>query len=240
NGRVARVVMAAAVKHLTPVVLELGGKCPVLVDSDIDLTVKARRIVSGKWGTNNGQACVAPDYIITTKSCAFMEVKTDKSSLNASDHLRPFLTMDPPATLEALVRKGSYLELTLGSRLLDPYPFASRVPAHLKPPFFIVFRFHVFIVEAVFTVFIGFLHRRGARNNVMARRKVIFAEMCKYKNTAMADKRLPATVDLRFIRKRSLHDSPTSLYSEGALTSSNVNGNVSNERVVPSNAATKG
>ncbi|XP_071701896.1 aldehyde dehydrogenase family 3 member H1-like [Rutidosis leptorrhynchoides] len=70
NGKVARVVMAAAAKHLTPVVLELGGKSPVLVDSNIDLTVTARRIVSGKWGCNNGQACVAPDYVITTKDYA--------------------------------------------------------------------------------------------------------------------------------------------------------------------------
>lgn len=39
NGRVARVVMAAAAKHLTPVVLELGGKSPVVVDSNINLKV---------------------------------------------------------------------------------------------------------------------------------------------------------------------------------------------------------
>lgn len=32
--------MAAAAKHLTPVALELGGKCPVVVDSDINLPVK--------------------------------------------------------------------------------------------------------------------------------------------------------------------------------------------------------
>lgn len=32
--------------------------------------VAARRIVAGKWGCNNGQACIAPDYIITTKSFA--------------------------------------------------------------------------------------------------------------------------------------------------------------------------
>lgn len=81
NGRVARVVMAAAAKHLTPVVLELGGKCPVLVDSEIDLTVTARRIVSGKWGTNNGQACVAPDYIITTKSYAPVLIDAMKHQL---------------------------------------------------------------------------------------------------------------------------------------------------------------
>lgn len=34
------------------------------------LKVAAKRIISGKWGCNNGQACVAPDYIITTKDFA--------------------------------------------------------------------------------------------------------------------------------------------------------------------------
>ncbi|WOL01520.1 aldehyde dehydrogenase family 3 member H1-like isoform X1 [Canna indica] len=70
NARVGRIVMTAAAKHLTPVVLELGGKCPVLVDSNVDLKVASKRIVVGKWGGNNGQACIAPDYIITTKSFA--------------------------------------------------------------------------------------------------------------------------------------------------------------------------
>ncbi|KAF8411758.1 hypothetical protein HHK36_004316 [Tetracentron sinense] len=67
NGRVGRIVMAAAAIHLTPVILELGGKSPVVVDSDINLQVAARRIIAGKWGCNNGQACISPDYIITTK-----------------------------------------------------------------------------------------------------------------------------------------------------------------------------
>ncbi|OVA07389.1 Aldehyde dehydrogenase NAD(P)-dependent [Macleaya cordata] len=70
NGRVGRIVMAAAAKHLTPVILELGGKSPVVVDSNINLKVATRRIVAGKWGCNNGQACIAPDYIITTESNA--------------------------------------------------------------------------------------------------------------------------------------------------------------------------
>ncbi|CAD6257861.1 unnamed protein product [Miscanthus lutarioriparius] len=70
NGTVARIVMAAAAKHLTPVALELGGKSPVVVDSNVDLHVAVKRIVVGKWGCNNGQACIAPDYIITTKSFA--------------------------------------------------------------------------------------------------------------------------------------------------------------------------
>ncbi|XP_057987062.1 aldehyde dehydrogenase family 3 member H1 isoform X1 [Hevea brasiliensis] len=70
NGRVARIVMAAAAKHLTPVVLELGGKSPVVIDAGINLQVATRRIIAGKWGCNNGQACVSPDYIITTKDYA--------------------------------------------------------------------------------------------------------------------------------------------------------------------------
>ncbi|EYU22982.1 hypothetical protein ABFS82_03G097500 [Erythranthe guttata] len=70
NSKVGRIVLAAAAKHLTPVVLELGGKSPVVVDSNIDLKVAARRIISGKWGCNNGQTCVSPDYVITTKEYA--------------------------------------------------------------------------------------------------------------------------------------------------------------------------
>lgn len=70
GGRVGRIVMAAAAKHLTPVILELGGKSPVIVDSDVNLQVAARRIVAGKWGSNNGQACIAADYVITTKAFA--------------------------------------------------------------------------------------------------------------------------------------------------------------------------
>ncbi|KAG6527485.1 hypothetical protein ZIOFF_009588 [Zingiber officinale] len=81
NPRVARIVMAAAAKHLTPVILELGGKCPLIVDSNIDLKVAAKRIVVGKWGSNSGQACIAPDYIITTKSFAAKLVDALKIAL---------------------------------------------------------------------------------------------------------------------------------------------------------------
>ena len=63
NGVVARVVMEAAAKHLTPVTLELGGKSPCIVDADANLDVAAHRIAWGKW-LNAGQTCVAPDYIL--------------------------------------------------------------------------------------------------------------------------------------------------------------------------------
>jgi len=64
GGNVARIVMAAAAKHLTPVTLELGGKSPCIVLPDANLEATARRIAWGKF-TNAGQTCIAPDYILT-------------------------------------------------------------------------------------------------------------------------------------------------------------------------------
>lgn len=63
STNVGKVVMAAAAKHLTPVVLELGGKSPTVVAADADLDVAARRIVWGKF-LNAGQTCIAPDYVL--------------------------------------------------------------------------------------------------------------------------------------------------------------------------------
>lgn len=61
-----RKVMAAAAKNLTPVVLELGGKSPCIVDKGADLGTIARRIAWGK-SLNAGQTCIAPDYLLVHK-----------------------------------------------------------------------------------------------------------------------------------------------------------------------------
>ena len=58
-----RIVMRAAAEHLTPVVLELGGKSPCIVDRGADVDLAARRIVWGKT-LNAGQTCIAPDYLM--------------------------------------------------------------------------------------------------------------------------------------------------------------------------------
>ncbi|MDX6263427.1 MAG: aldehyde dehydrogenase [Kribbellaceae bacterium] len=63
NGQVGRIVMTAAAKHLTPVALELGGKSPVIVDTDVDPALVAGRLVRAKF-LNAGQTCVAPDYVL--------------------------------------------------------------------------------------------------------------------------------------------------------------------------------
>ena len=57
-----RIAMEAQAKYLTPMVLELGGKSPCIVDRDADLTLAARRIAWGKC-LNSGQTCIAPDYL---------------------------------------------------------------------------------------------------------------------------------------------------------------------------------
>ena len=62
-----RTVMCAAAKNLTPVVLELGGKSPCIVDEGADLKLAARRIAWGKT-LNAGQTCIAPDYLLIHKS----------------------------------------------------------------------------------------------------------------------------------------------------------------------------
>ena len=60
---VGRAVLAASARNLTPVTLELGGKCPCLVCADVPLDITARRIVWGKF-MNAGQTCVAPDFVL--------------------------------------------------------------------------------------------------------------------------------------------------------------------------------
>lgn len=67
SGRVGRLVLQAAANHLTPVTLELGGKSPCLVDTDIQVETTAKRIVWGKF-LNAGQTCVAPDYVLVQEA----------------------------------------------------------------------------------------------------------------------------------------------------------------------------
>ena len=60
---VGKEVLRRAAEHLTPAVLELGGKSPCIVDASADIALSAKRIVFGKF-LNCGQTCVAPDYIL--------------------------------------------------------------------------------------------------------------------------------------------------------------------------------
>ncbi len=63
SSNVGKEVLRHAAEHLTPAVLELGGKSPCIVDSTAKISLAAKRIVFGKY-LNCGQTCVAPDYIL--------------------------------------------------------------------------------------------------------------------------------------------------------------------------------
>lgn len=60
---VGRHVMRAAAENLVPVTLELGGKCPVVIDPGFDVTTAAERVMTVKT-FNAGQICVSPDYVM--------------------------------------------------------------------------------------------------------------------------------------------------------------------------------
>ncbi|MBE6204396.1 MAG: aldehyde dehydrogenase [Rikenellaceae bacterium] len=75
-----RTVMSAAAKNLTPVVLELGGKSPCIVDEGADVKLAARRIAWGKT-LNAGQTCIAPDYLLIHKSLQSQFVEEFKAAV---------------------------------------------------------------------------------------------------------------------------------------------------------------
>ena len=75
---VGKIVMAAAAKHLSSVTLELGGKSPAIVDASADIAKAAKNIMWGKF-LNNGQTCIAPDYLFVHEKVLpeFLEASKD-------------------------------------------------------------------------------------------------------------------------------------------------------------------
>ncbi|CAN8320682.1 unnamed protein product [Cochlearia groenlandica] len=112
SSKIAHIIMTAAAKYLTPVVLELGGKSPVVIDSDTNLKVTIRRIIAGKWGCNNGQACISPDYIMTTKAFAPKVIDALKQELVAFYGKNPMESKD----LSRIVNMNHFDRI---SKLLD-------------------------------------------------------------------------------------------------------------------------
>ena len=64
---VGKIVMKAASQHLTSVTLELGGKSPCVIDETVNIEAVAGQVAWGKL-LNNGQTCIAPDYVLVHKS----------------------------------------------------------------------------------------------------------------------------------------------------------------------------
>ncbi len=67
---IGKVVMAAAAKHLTSITLELGGKSPAIVGPSAEMNSIVQKIAWGKF-LNNGQTCIAPDYVFVHEKVHF-------------------------------------------------------------------------------------------------------------------------------------------------------------------------
>ena len=85
STQTGRRVLRAAAENLTPVVLELGGKSPAIIDPSADLRRAAADIIAGKL-LNAGQTCVAPDYVLLPRTAVPSFVEAAKA---AAGRLRP-------------------------------------------------------------------------------------------------------------------------------------------------------
>lgn len=91
---IGRHILQAAVQNLTPCTLELGGKSPVIVGRSYDTVKAAERIMSGKQ-LNQGQACLAPDYVFVAKEQLDTFVNT---AMSFYSELFPTLINNPDFT----------------------------------------------------------------------------------------------------------------------------------------------
>lgn len=131
SAKVARIVMNAAAINLTPVAMELGGKCPAIVDSlssSWDKEIAMKRILAAKFGTCAGQACIGIDYILVEKKFSATLVKLLKASIlsmfgenpkelksvgriiNKNHCSRLKKLLDEPVVKASIVHGGSYDE----------------------------------------------------------------------------------------------------------------------------------
>ena len=102
---VGKIVMKAAAESLASVTLELGGKSPTIVDSSADVKKAARRIAWGKF-VNNGQICIAPDYVLVNKKYELELVK------NIETYLKEFYPdVKTEASYSRIINNGHFERL---------------------------------------------------------------------------------------------------------------------------------
>ena len=113
---VGKVVMKAAAEHLTPIVLELGGKSPCIVDSDANIDIAAKRIAWGKT-INAGQTCIAPDYLFVhhavkdelLKKIAFHLTNMFGADIQQSHYFPRIVNQQAMTRLQKLMEHGKIL-----------------------------------------------------------------------------------------------------------------------------------
>lgn len=117
--KVGREIYSTYAKKLIPVTLELGGKCPVIVDNSADLDLVARRIVWAKT-INNGQTCVGPDYLVVH------ETQFNTLVLKIQKELKkqfPHEKKDLIANLSSIKAQDKINDLAQGQNVIFEYKF---------------------------------------------------------------------------------------------------------------------
>lgn len=104
---VGKKVYEAAAQHLTPVILELGGKNPCIVDDTGSMALKAKRIVWGKF-INAGQTCIAPDFILVKSNVKEEFIKHLITEIKKAYTENPHLSPD----YCRIINKKNWLRLT--------------------------------------------------------------------------------------------------------------------------------
>ncbi|MCL3782686.1 aldehyde dehydrogenase family protein [Prolixibacteraceae bacterium JC049] len=127
SERVGKIVMSKAAQHLTPVTLELGGKCPVVIDKNYPVEKAAKSIAWGKW-FNAGQTCVAPDYVFvhSSQKKAFVQAFNEfvkQFGQNAAEDLTHIINQANFNRLKSYVEDGNILSpITINedNRTIEP------------------------------------------------------------------------------------------------------------------------
>lgn len=118
--RVGKIVAKACAEHLTPYTLELGGKSPCIVMDDVDLKLAVKRILWGKF-LNNGQTCIAPDYLLVPNAIKDGMLMELKKQVQHSYHSEIKIINDNHFNrLKNLIDSPYYEHLVEGERRLGP------------------------------------------------------------------------------------------------------------------------
>jgi acyl-CoA reductase-like NAD-dependent aldehyde dehydrogenase len=126
---VGRIVAARAAEHLKPVLLELGGKAPLIVLEDADLEEAVAAAAFGSF-MNAGQICMSTERIIAVDAVAdeFVRKLAEKASGMPSAAVGPQLDEAAEAKVEALIDDA----LAKGARRLSSG--AAKVIDNVTPP----------------------------------------------------------------------------------------------------------
>ncbi len=141
SSTIAKKIMKAAAKNLTPITLELGGKSPAIIDENASLKKAAKKIAWSKF-MNSGQVCISPDYVLVheKKEKLFLDLlkhyvqkiyKGEKNSIENSDDYSRLISVKHWERLQTLLNKTKDKKANI--ELEDNYIKNKKIKKILEP-----------------------------------------------------------------------------------------------------------